>query len=258
MIIAVDLDDTLLNSNREISNFNKKAFFEAKKQGYKIAVLTLRSMNRCKRFAKQIKADFVCAFLGNMIYDMNMKKVVCERPIVVDGFKTVVDEGRDILKSWIGFETEEKSCINSKKMLKIYDRVKFVKPENLLSELNKNKVFKLSFGLEKKEQFVPEFEKIAKKHNLEMVVSKKLNFVDYFAPNTNKVNALKWLKENYPNEKIIMFGDSEPDKLSLEFADIGVAVNNASNDVKRSANEVTDSNDENGVGKYILKLLNNN
>ena len=55
-----------------------------------------------------------------------------------------------------------------------------------------------------------------------------------------------------------MFGDSMPDAQSLKFSDIGVAVANASDEVKKYADAVTDSNDEDGVGKYILKLLNNN
>lgn len=258
MIIATDLDDTLLNSKREISEFNKKAFYEAKKQGHKIAILTLRSVTRSIKFAKEIGADFICAFLGNLIYDTNNDKILFERSFEEVDFKTLVDECKDIVGSWIGFETENKSCINDNKMLEIYDNVSFVEPSELASELEKQKVFKLSFGLEKQKELISEFEKIAKKHNFDLIISRKLNFVDFFVKNTDKVNALQWLKQNMPNEKIIMFGDSEPDAESLKFADIGVAVANATEGAKKSADFITETNDEDGVGKYVLKLLNNN
>lgn len=258
MIIAIDLDDTLLNSKREISEFNKKAIAEAQKQGHKIAVLTLRSIVRCERLAKEINADFICAFLGNMIYDSSKRKVVFSRPLEIDTFENVIAEGKKIINSWIGFEAEHRSCIDDKRMLEIYDNVDFVEPDVILNEIKNHKVFKLSFGLEKQESLVPKFKELSEKFGCDNVVSKHFNFFDLFAKNTNKVNALKWLKENYPNEKIIMFGDSMPDAQSLKFADIGVAVANASDEVKKYADAVTDSNDEDGVGKYILKLLNNN
>ena len=44
----------------------------------------------------------------------------------------------------------------------------------------------------------------------------------------------------------------------LEMAGVGIAMGNASNDIKMKADFVTLNNDENGVGKAVLEILKKN
>ena len=50
-------------------------------------------------------------------------------------------------------------------------------------------------------------------------------------------------------------GDANNDLELLKFAGLGIAMGNASDYVKSLADDVTDSNDENGVAKAIEKYL---
>ena len=56
-------------------------------------------------------------------------------------------------------------------------------------------------------------------------------------------------------EEIIGIGDSENAIDMIEFAGCGIAMANASADVKRAADIITDSNDNDGVGKILIQLL---
>jgi len=61
---------------------------------------------------------------------------------------------------------------------------------------------------------------------------------------------------NIPLHRTLSFGDGMNDAEMLSKAAIGVAMKNASPQVKAYANDVTDYiNDEAGVGKYIEKFL---
>ncbi|MFL6562432.1 MAG: HAD hydrolase family protein, partial [Bacillus sp. (in: firmicutes)] len=59
-----------------------------------------------------------------------------------------------------------------------------------------------------------------------------------------------------PAERIIAFGDEDNDLEMLEYAGYGIAMGNAIDKVKTIANEVTLSNEEDGVGQYLAELLN--
>ncbi|MBW3111980.1 MULTISPECIES: Cof-type HAD-IIB family hydrolase [Bacillaceae] len=58
---------------------------------------------------------------------------------------------------------------------------------------------------------------------------------------------------NIPKERIIAFGDEDNDLEMLEYAGTGVAMGNAIDPLKDIANEVTLSNEEDGIGRYLQK-----
>ena len=60
---------------------------------------------------------------------------------------------------------------------------------------------------------------------------------------------------NIPLEKIISFGDDFNDIGMLKLCGKGIAVSNAILEIKKIADEITLSNNEDGVAKYLEKNL---
>ena len=56
-------------------------------------------------------------------------------------------------------------------------------------------------------------------------------------------------------EEIVAFGNAENDMDMLRWAGIGVAVANSPEHVCQAADEVTESNEEDGVGRWIYRYL---
>ena len=77
---------------------------------------------------------------------------------------------------------------------------------------------------------------------------------------TTKATALRELAQRLDinPQEIMAIGDANNDIEMLEFAGLGVAMGNSSDYVKKLADYVTDSNDENGVATAIEKLILNN
>ena len=77
---------------------------------------------------------------------------------------------------------------------------------------------------------------------------------------TTKATALRELAHrlDIKPQEIMAIGDANNDIEMLEFAGLGVAMGNSSDYVKKLADYVTDSNDENGVATAIEKLILNN
>lgn len=78
--------------------------------------------------------------------------------------------------------------------------------------------------------------------------------IEVYNPETNKGNALKIISNYYeiPTTRIIAFGDGENDVEMIQEAGIGVAMENAVENVKKVASHHTLSNIEDGVA-YFLK-----
>ena len=66
-LIVLDLDDTLLRGDKTISDYTKSVLKRCQELGNKIVISTARSYIRTVDFAKQINADYICAFNGNLV-----------------------------------------------------------------------------------------------------------------------------------------------------------------------------------------------
>lgn len=82
--------------------------------------------------------------------------------------------------------------------------------------------------------------------------------IEMYTPETNKGNAIKLISSYYniPEERIIAFGDGENDIEMIKNAGIGVAMENAVENVKKVAKYHTQSNIEDGVANFLIKYFN--
>lgn len=58
-----------------------------------------------------------------------------------------------------------------------------------------------------------------------------------------------------PRDRIIAFGDEDNDLEMIEYAGVGVAMNNGISELKNIANEITLSNNEDGIAKFLQERL---
>ena len=83
------------------------------------------------------------------------------------------------------------------------------------------------------------------------------NDLELMAPGVSKGQGLEWLCAHLgvPVGAAVAFGDEENDASMLRAAGDGVAMGNATPAVKAAANHVAPSNDDAGVGRYLMELL---
>lgn len=92
--------------------------------------------------------------------------------------------------------------------------------------------------------------------NLSMIRSGDL-FIDVMNPVANKGNALKALAATLEikPEEIVAIGNYYNDLEMMDFAGLGIAVENSPDDVKKAADVVTSSNNDEGVHAAIRKYF---
>ena len=82
-------------------------------------------------------------------------------------------------------------------------------------------------------------------------------YYEYCPKGINKGTSIRMAMEklHIRPQEVIAFGDAENDISMLEYAGIGVAMGNATEKVKEIADEVTDTNDNDGIAKSLYRHL---
>lgn len=85
----------------------------------------------------------------------------------------------------------------------------------------------------------------------------KTTYLEITSANATKTSAIELLSRIYGIEKseIIAIGDNYNDVNMLEFAGLGIAMGNAPDDVKKFAQAITLSNNEDGVAEALVKHI---
>lgn len=250
-IISLDLDGTLLNSEKKISEENIGALRDFKEQGGKIVFATARP----KRVVTPLLPNFLLEDIlichnGGEIYINNEK--VYNHFIIKNEVKRITKELLTAFPNrFIGVESEEVLFTN-KKILNLFGEEPhtIVNFENFIFNDAPKILFEMkNVNREKVKEILG--------NDYKLVVSDKGILGQISRVGVNKlVGIKKVLKEfNLSLKDCIAFGDDYNDIEILEGVGIGVAMGNAEEDIKAIADYVTKTNDEHGVAYYINKEI---
>ena len=137
------------------------------------------------------------------------------------------------------------------------DKINIVLLNNPYEVVEKNiKIYKI-IVMEEDNEKLNELKDIFLKECEVEIVSSWANSFDIMYKCVSKGNALKKLcdKLNISKEEVIAIGDNENDLSMIKFAGCGVAMGNAEEIVKKEANIIADTNNNDGVGKIINQLI---
>lgn len=257
--VAIDLDGTLLNSNHEISDFNLSVIEEMKKRGILVMISTGRIYTSLYKYKERLNLETpVICYNGAKVVDGKSDETIFEINLNEETVKKIVDIARknDV---HLNLFQEEKWYVECRR-----DEVeKYAASSGLkyhlidFDLLKKIKVTKAMFVGENEK--LKEIEKeVAEKIGNEVYTAfSKPYFFEILNKDVSKGKALKAVIEKYGilKEETAAFGDGYNDSEMLEFAGIGVVMGNAPEELKKKFKNIADTNDNDGVGKYLLKLI---
>jgi Cof subfamily protein (haloacid dehalogenase superfamily) len=245
-MLLFDLDDTLLNSEKIISDRTYKAVVRAYDSGIKIGYVTARSRWSGRRIIDGLPADAVAYCSGAQVYCND--KLVFESYIpgkkavnLLDGFKKEYPERRYFTIF------EPYSYISGGDLWK--DGTPCDEQENDIRD---------KYGYQRI-VFLDTYEAdICSMADADVdCIKSRYGGLVVTAPNVNKGHAVNVIAScfGFENSDIVAFGDDTSDFPMLRASGTGVAMENAVYEVKSVADYITDSHDEDGVGKWIEKHI---
>lgn len=262
-LIAVDLDGTLLTDDKKISKRNIQALRKAMEQGHEVVIATGRPYRASIMYYEEIGLNSpIVNFNGAFVhYPGNDDWGVYHEPLDLETVKEImkVSEKYQLHNILAEVMDDVYFHFHDEKLLDIFS---FGNPKmetgDLRSILKKDPTCLLIHASEE------EVEKI--RHYLSEVHAEVIDHRRWAAPwhiieivrtGMNKSVGLDRIAKHYniPQENIIAFGDEDNDFEMIEYAGTGVAMGNAIDELKQRANEITLSNEDDGIAVFLEKYL---
>jgi Cof subfamily protein (haloacid dehalogenase superfamily) len=257
--VAFDLDGTLLHSDKTISTYTLETIDKLKTLGFTIIIATGRSRESAESFRKilDLHTPIVC-YNGACVIDADTGEELVHLTIAEHISREIVRLSREYHMALHAYHNH-----------KLFFEAASMQA-NSYESLSRGSSFMVDFdNLEKlaftKAMYIGDvtiIEEIRKR--LEVLfpgaLSKVYTYLNYFEimhAKANKGNALAHVVEKLgiKREQTIAFGDGENDLEMIEWAGHGVTMENAPETVKANARHIAGPNNEDGVAKYLTKLL---
>ncbi|WWU66286.1 Cof-type HAD-IIB family hydrolase [Clostridium baratii] len=268
-LICIDMDGTLLKDKKTVSEENLNSIKLAIKKGVKVVITTGRIYDCAKMYSEKIGLDTPIiasngAFIGykdKVIYNNPLKKEDILKFLEVTkkhGLKAYLTANFGIISEEELAEDHVYKILN--KTLKDEEKVKLIVSDNIKEEIEKfdGEILKgVCADKNNKVNLIKAREELESLNtNMEIVSSWNDNF-EVMRNGSTKGDAVRYLANYFgiDKEEVMCIGDSENDLSMIKYAGIGVAMGNASEDIKRVADYVTDTNVNDGVAKTINKLV---
>ena len=272
-LVALDLDGTLFDSRKEVTRDTKEKLELFIKNGNEVVIATGRSFASIPENIKEIQGiryaicsngaslynyeTGECLYLDSM--DKNRAtlflKDVLEYPVMVEAFM-----GRISV-------LDNKNCGIIEFMALPKSAIEFFKKVRITVDRLDEYIFTVEEGIQKiAVNFKPmedgsyycreKIVEVAKKYPDFVAVSGGLANLEVTNITATKGNALLRLANllNIDVTETYAFGDSENDKEMIIKANTGVAMGNATDEIKGIANFITKSNNEDGIAFALIEL----
>jgi Cof subfamily protein (haloacid dehalogenase superfamily) len=254
-LVAIDLDGTLLNNSGQLSERHIKAVKKARAAGVHVVIATGRYYMQTERIIKELEFDGILITNdGAVIIENKTKEIIHEHSFTIEEVSPLIHYCR---QNQIHFSVTTAFNYYVEIMSKYHvDKCKqyeiSYKTHHDVMQL-KETVMKFTVD---DEQRINGWQNINLPSNIKIRANAEF-FREYVHQNTSKTNGLIKVLDFYginPSE-IIAIGDFYNDLDMIEYAGLGIAMGNAPDDVKERANDVTLSNDDDGVYHALEKHL---
>ncbi len=260
-MIAIDLDNTLLTSEKKVDRETADLIKKADTAGKKVVLATGRMFEAAVPFLEELELDTpLITYNGALVKDVN-RKVIQKSLISEDLTKEIIKFAEDY-----GLHIHNYSDGNyyyrwENKYAKDYVETTGISGIETRVELQnyiKDPALKLLIIEDEKkrrEYFKTELNKFYR--NRLSISSSMESFIEITASSVNKGRALAEIADSYNilPEEIIAVGDGYNDLSMLEMAGLGVAMENAPEEIRSKADRITQSNDKQGVAKVLEYFL---
>lgn len=248
--IFLDIDGTIKNDDGMITERTKNAIKSINEMGIKVILCSARNRDKTSEISKNCGASqYVIAYNGAEIYDYNRKESL---------YKATLDS--KIL-------TEISNLISNSKSESIITGETFGEKITDIQTVIDNEVIQSRIKLiSQQDKLIEELKKISgisiyvlyRNEEKRIVNKKEATQIDYFIvkENTNKWEAIKMLckSKKISIDDIISIGDGENDIEMIQNSGLGITLENAPEHIKRIADLVIPSNNDNGVAFFLEGL----
>lgn len=267
-MLALDIDGTVTNSEKKITQTTRNVILQAQKRGIKVVLASGRPAHGVAPYANELELGryqgYILAFNGARIIDCKTQKTLFEQTISPEWIPRLYEIARENHVHILSYTQDGNTVITEHpddpyvQLECRINKLPFLTVSSFKDTIHYpvNKCIITGDGdyLAKLEPKVQAFV------NGQLSVFRSEPFFLEIMPNhVDKAHSLQKLLGmlGFGAENLIACGDGYNDTTMLNFAGMGVAMENAQDTTKEASNFITHSNDNDGVayavGKFILE-----
>ena len=268
-MIVTDMDYTLLNKDKQVSERNRLALHAAMKKGVHVVVATGRIYTSALYYAKLLGISTpIIASNGAIIREEMTDDTIYECLLQEEAMLKMISLSREM---GLFCHLFSRDTIYTEKLVNISNR--YTEWNQFMAEKDQVQIkllesFDQMTSDERKEIFkavvvdddAGKLQKIREEIEKTGIVSASQSLIDNLEvmnKEVSKGNAVKRLAERYgiKPEEIITIGDNENDISMIEYAGLGVAMGNGAQCLKDKADYITGDYMEDGVAQVVERFI---
>ena len=263
-LIALDIDGTLTNSKKEITPRTRYALLEAQAQGKRLVLASGRHPIGVYPIARDLCMDsyggYIMSFNGGKIIDCTTDRTIVTklfpREYLPDIISVLQDSNITVI-TWDDKRIFANDTVNDYTYVeKDVLKTEMVVVEDFVSKI-KFDINKILLAGEPDE--LDEYQKILSKRydGLLEIYKSAPYFLELMPFGVSKGSMLPLLLDHLGinRDELMAFGDNYNDLTMIGYAGMGVAMGNGEAEVKKIANFVCPSNDEDGIAETLHKFV---
>jgi Cof subfamily protein (haloacid dehalogenase superfamily) len=260
-LVAIDIDGTLVDNDRNISSRNKEAIRSLRDIGVEVTLATGRMFDSAKVYADELELNLPLvtyqgalvkvSATGEILYERYVDASLAQQVVALaadKGFRAWFYLNDRVLVDKITPETREyaaKYRVPVCAVDSLADYAQLSPLKLIVPDYNEESLTR--FELESKEAF-----------GSSLHIARSLpQYLEFGHPEATKAKGIDAVVRylGISPQEVMAIGDSWNDLEMLEYAGIAVVMGNARDDIKEKADYVTLSNQDHGVAAALEKLL---
>lgn len=262
-LLALDIDGTLTNSQKQISPKTKQALMEAQQKGLRLILASGRPTDGVRPLARQLEMEkyggFILSYNGARVIDLSNEQMVYEKTLAPEIIPVI---GELAHKYKIGVLTYVDGAVITETPEDPY-----IQLEARINGLPLKGVENFAEAVTEKEpkclmtgdgEYMGKIEpEIASALGNLSVYRSEAYFIEIMPENIDKAVSLEKLCEyvGVTREELAACGDGYNDMPMIRYAGLGIAMANAKEPVREAADVITLSNDEDGIAAALEKYF---
>ena len=260
-LIVLDLDGTLTNSKKEITPRNRETLIRMQEQGIRLVLASGRPTYGIVPLANELRMNefggFILSYNGGEIINWETQEMVYENVLPNEVVPVLYECARTHQLSILTYDGAEIITENSQDpyVLKeaFLNKMAVRETNDFLTDITLPVAKCLIVG--DADKLIPlEAELCLRLQGRINVFRSEPYFLELVPQGIDKAVLLKEI--GVAREEVIAIGDGYNDLSMIRFAGLGIAMGNAQEPVKKAADYITLSNEEDGVAEAINKFCN--
>ncbi len=285
-LVVVDLDGTMLNSYGIVTESTKNVIRQTIDRGIDVIIASGRPIDSIKTIAKEIGSkNYFIAGNGALIYDMKKDEIIYDKFLPKNKVLEIIKICEENSISYNVYTDQTILATALKYNVLYYQKENLKKEENKQTKISmiqnmyeyvknkkEEKYLKITICDDNQTVFQSIIRKLRKIQGIEVLdvshMSRKTikqgteeitiayYYTEITVQNVDKWNAIEFLMQKLKinKEEIVAIGDNVNDKKMIQEAGLGVAMGGSTPEITQIADDVTTSNNEEGVAKVLQKI----